>query len=71
MTLSEAITHRDAAKAAYLTALEARAVGFGDKSVSRQDITDLRHEYDNWERVVANLQRIGIFPQAAIAHWTR
>lgn len=74
MDLATAITFRDAAKAAYLQALDARAVSYADKTVSRQAITDLRREYDSWCRTVATLQRQAIgagSPSAAIARWTR
>lgn len=70
MTLSEATAIRDTVKNAYLEALSARAVGYGDKSVSRQTIGELRHELDSWERIVADLQRAVLgTPRAAIATW--
>lgn len=75
MTLDEAIVLRDAAQSAYLQALEARAIGYADKSVSRQSVGELRKEYDSWCRIVNDLQRAAIgsntTPIAAIARWTR
>lgn len=68
MELATAIELRDAAKTAYRDALAARTAGFGDKTVTRQDITSLRREFESWERVVANLQR-GELP-IAIATWS-
>lgn len=73
MTLADAIINRDIAAAAYREALVARTVSYADKQVSRQDVAALRQEFQFWERICTDLQRLSIptAPACAIARWTR
>lgn len=54
-TLADAQSNLAAAQTAYRRALDARSVGFGDRSVQRQDITALRAEVQHWQREVDRL----------------
>lgn len=73
MDLATAIELRDAAKTAYLNALDARSATDGDRAVQRHDIAVLRAEYERWERTVNQLSQPAAYgrPTVAIARWTR
>lgn len=71
ITLEQAQAKFTAASAAYDAALEARAVGFADRSVTYQQISDLRAEMEYWQRVVYRLENPSSQPGIAIATWTR
>jgi len=73
MTLAEAQSMLTAAKAAYLKALPAVAGGYGDKSVRRQELTDLQAAVEYWEGRVKTLEAAAAGatnPGVRIATWT-
>ena len=55
MTLSEAQTNLAAAQAAYTSALEAKSVGIGARTITRQNLLDLQNAVTYWTRIVADL----------------
>lgn len=60
MTLTDAITLRDAAKAAYLKSLKAKSYqvngGSAGRSLERNSSTQLQAEYLKWDTEVTKLQ---------------
>lgn len=60
-TLEDAITFRDAAKAAYLDALKSsvKRYGVGSRSTERRDLAELKREYDQWCDIVNTLTASG------------
>lgn len=60
MNLAEAITLREAAKAAYLKSLDAKSYQVGDgstaRSLERNSSTQLQAEYLKWDTEVTKLQ---------------
>lgn len=72
MTLTEAITLRDAAKAAYLKSLEAKGYQVGDgstaRSLQRNSSSELQAEFLKWDKKVTELQRAATGRSGRIAY---
>jgi hypothetical protein len=72
MELSDAQTNYAAALSAYQSALRARSVGTGERSVSYQEIDKLRAEVQYWARLVSDIGNKSVAPGGySVARWTR
>jgi hypothetical protein len=64
--LETLIAFRDAAKAAYLNALNARSETVGDTQLVHQDIAKLKTEWDRWQQAVNQAEAAA----AGVSNWS-
>jgi len=73
MTLTEAQTMLASAETAYTQALSAVSVGYQDKAVRRQELSDLQAAIEYWEKKVKTLEATAdgaTNPGVRIATWS-
>lgn len=70
MRITEIKIIRDWTQKAYLDALEAKSLSMNNRNLTRQDLSELKREFDYWDRRYRNALGKGRGKPYSLVHFT-